>query len=168
MGSIMATFMWIGLVKVCVGLVLLQAIFKKLALVLCLSSSGLLEEHLDSEALFFFSLLLVFGSLVFVQDSFNFVFGQEPYTFIQDIQMHLDDFGLLAHTDVVIDVQRVVFEGEVADLGNFLGVVLLLSFFSRIFRLLILYCIFELKSIFTSQVLKVFNVLKVDLFYNFL
>lgn len=164
----MATFMWIGLGKVCVGLVLLQAIFKKLALVLCLSSSGLLEEHLDSEALFFFSLLLVFGSLVFVQDSFNFVLGQEPYTFIQDIQMHLDDFGLLTHIDVVISEQRVVFEDEVADLGNFLGVVLLLSFFSGIFRLLILYCIFELKSIFTSQVLKVFNVLKVDLFYNFL
>jgi len=44
--------------------------------------------------------------------------------------MHLDHFGLLGDIDVVIDVQRVVFESEVADLGDFLGIVLFLSFLS--------------------------------------
>jgi hypothetical protein len=68
---------------------------------------------LDSEALLFFSLLLVFGSLVFVQDSLNFVLGKEADTFVQDIQMHLDHFWLLGDVDVVIDVQWVVPKGEV-------------------------------------------------------
>lgn len=63
--SVCATFM-VDLVEMQVRLVFLKAVFKELGFVLCLSAPGLLEEHLDSQALFFLLLLLVFGSLVFV------------------------------------------------------------------------------------------------------
>jgi hypothetical protein len=61
---------------------LLEAVFKELALVLGLSASRLLEEHLNAKAFFFFSLLLVLGSLVIIQNSFDLVLREETDTLI--------------------------------------------------------------------------------------
>jgi hypothetical protein len=67
-------------------------LFCVLILVLfALTAAGLLHLPLDPESLLLFPNFELFGLLVVIKNTVNLVFGEEADTFIQNVQMHLDN-----------------------------------------------------------------------------